>query len=168
MTTDHDSLLDDWKRNSKRLDGKNFRFLRSLKMVDDPEEIDEIAHELHHEIFNEIECVRCANCCKTMRPGFNDEDIDRIAGRLGMTRDAFVSMYLEAAEFGDFQTRTAPCPFLGKDDRCTIYSDRPKSCREFPHTDKVGFSTRSYLLAENALVCPAVFHILGRMRRRLK
>jgi hypothetical protein len=23
------------------------------------------------------------------------------------------------------------CPFLGADDRCTIYADRPQSCREF-------------------------------------
>lgn len=30
------------------------------------------------------------------------------------------------------------CPFLGGDDRCTIYEDRPLSCRQFECTRRLG------------------------------
>lgn len=30
--------------------------------------------------------------------------------------------------------RDTICPFLGEDDRCTIYEDRPQACREFECT----------------------------------
>lgn len=29
-----------------------------------------------------------------------------------------------------------PCPLLGRDNYCAVYADRPKACREYPHTDR--------------------------------
>ncbi|HEX8324391.1 MAG TPA: YkgJ family cysteine cluster protein [Tepidisphaeraceae bacterium] len=34
--------------------------------------------------------------------------------------------------------RDGRCPFLGGDDRCTIYDDRPLSCRQFECTRRFG------------------------------
>ena len=34
--------------------------------------------------------------------------------------------------------RDGRCPFLGDDDRCTIYDDRPQSCRQFECTRRFG------------------------------
>lgn len=34
--------------------------------------------------------------------------------------------------------RNGRCPFLGDDDRCTIYDDRPLSCRQFECTRRFG------------------------------
>lgn len=34
--------------------------------------------------------------------------------------------------------RDGRCPFLGPDDRCTIYDDRPLSCRQFECTRRFG------------------------------
>lgn len=34
--------------------------------------------------------------------------------------------------------RDGRCPFLGGDDRCTIYDDRPLSCRQFECTRRYG------------------------------
>ena len=64
--------------------------------------------------------------------------------------------------------KAMPCPLLGEDDRCTIYAVRPQACREFPHTDKDGFIWRTYLHAANTLSCPAAYHIVKRLRRRLR
>ena len=47
-----------------------------------------------------------------------------------------------------------------KGDRCTIYKVRPTDCREYPHTDKEGFTFRAMGVASNALACPAVFWIV--------
>jgi len=63
-------------------------------------------------------------------------------------------------------TRQKPCPFLGDDDHCTIHDVRPVVCREYPHTDKEGFTSRTMGVAGNALVCPAVFWIVEQMKRQ--
>ena len=78
MPDDHDAMLRDWRENAARDEDANFRFLRSLKLVSDPERIDALARELHADAFARIDCTRCANCCKTMRPAFTDEDIDKL------------------------------------------------------------------------------------------
>lgn len=169
MKDEHDALVRDWQQNAKRTEDADFRFLRSLKMVSEPEAIDALAGELHAEAFARVDCTRCANCCKTMQPAFTDEDIGRIAGHLGLDRDVFAATYLEAdPDEGGQRTKSMPCPFLGQDERCTIYAVRPQACREFPHTDKEGFVWRTYLHSANSQTCPAVYHIVRRMRRRLR
>jgi len=167
MPLDHDALLRDWQENAEKDEDTNLRFLRSLKMVSDPDRVDAAARQLHEDTFGRIDCTRCANCCKTMSPGVSDEDSERIADHLNMTREAFTAAYLVAdREKGGYRMRTLPCPFLGEDDRCTIYAIRPAACREFPHTDKEGFIWRTYLHAANTRSCPAVYHIVKRMRQR--
>jgi Fe-S-cluster containining protein len=170
MLADHDALLSDWKKNAARRKDTSFRFLRSLKMVADPEEIDELAQELHGEVFARIDCTRCANCCKTMPPGLNDEDIERIAAQQKMPRQEFIEAYLQAAPEnpGRLLMTGIPCPFLGADDRCTIYDIRPESCRKFPHTDQEGFTCRSSQHTSNTLNCPAVYHIVQEMRKAMR
>jgi Fe-S-cluster containining protein len=169
MPDDHDSLLRDWRENAPRQEEANFRFLRSLKLVSDPDRIDTLARELHDDAFARIDCTRCANCCKTMPPAVTEEDSRRIAAHLGMAEEAFVAAYLvEDEEKGGDCMKAAPCPFLGEDDRCTIYAVRPQACREFPHTDKEWFTTRTYLHTSNTLRCPAVYHVVKQMRRRLR
>jgi Fe-S-cluster containining protein len=167
MPDDHDAILQDWRENAARDEDANFRFLRSLKMVADEDRIDTLARELHDDAFNRIDCTRCANCCKTMPPGLTGQDIERIAGHLGLSEEAFTAAYLVAnPEEGGYHMKETPCPFLGKDDRCTIYAIRPEACRDFPHTDKEGFTWRTYLHAANTLSCPAVYYIVKRMRTR--
>lgn len=164
MPDDHDALMRDWRENAAREQESNYRFLRSLKLVSDPDPTDALVKEMHEDAFTRIDCIRCANCCKTMQPGFTDEDVARIAAHLGMSQEEFVAAYLEAGEWGDLQTRT-PCPFLGEDGRCGIYEVRPEACREFPHTDKEGFATRTHQHASNTLTCPAAYHVVKALRR---
>jgi len=168
MLADHDALVSAWRANSRSREDANFRFLRSLKMVDDPDEIDDLAREVHADVFAHIDCTRCANCCKTMAAGLNDQDIERIAAQ--MTRQEFIDAYLRADQErpGRFLMRAIPCPFLGPDDHCTIYAIRPDSCQKFPHTNQEGFAFRSYQHTSNTLTCPAVYHIVQEMRKALK
>jgi Fe-S-cluster containining protein len=169
MPDDHDAILRDWEQNAARDEDRNFRFLHSLKMVDDPEQIDTLARDLHEEAFTRIDCTRCAHCCKTMRPTFTDEDVNRIADHFSMTAAALIAAHLEIdPEEHGHRPREMPCPFLGEDDRCTIYAVRPQACREFPHTNKEGFIWRIYLHTENTLTCPGVYRIVKQMRRRLR
>ncbi len=77
-----------------------------------------------------------------------------------------MAMYLKADEDGDLVLKTLPCPFLGTDNRCTVYEVRPRDCAEYPHTQKKGFSSRTHGIANNSLTCPAVFYIIEQMRAR--
>jgi len=169
MPSDHDTILQDWREHAARDEERNFRFLRSLKMVRDPDRIDDLAQQLHEDAFRRIDCTRCANCCKHMHVRVTAEDIARIAEHRGLTREAFIATYLTPdPEAGGHRMNAIPCPFLGTDDRCTIYDVRPQTCREYPHTDKEGFIWRTYLHTDNTLKCPAVYDIVTRMRRRLR
>jgi Fe-S-cluster containining protein len=49
----------------------------------------------------------------------------------------------------------ACCPFLGRDDRCTIYEDRPQACRRFEctrHFNQAGVGRHGLFLRGNARV----------------
>jgi Fe-S-cluster containining protein len=167
MSLDHDAILRDWEQHAEADDERTFRFLRGLKLVSDPERLDTLARERHEEAFGLIDCTRCANCCKTMEAGVTAEDAERIAQHLGVSRETFVAKYLKRDELNEEDViKSLPCPFLGADDRCTIYQVRPQSCREYPHTNKEGFTTRTYLHTENARNCPAVYYIVQQLRRR--
>ena len=88
------------------------------------------------KFFQEIDCVQCANCCKTLGPDFTEQDITRIAKHFRMKLPAFEEMYLQVDEDGDKVFKSMPCPFLGPDNLCDIYDVRPKACAAFPHTDR--------------------------------
>lgn len=48
---------------------------------------------------------------------------------------------------------------------CSIYEDRPKACREYPHTDRKKFYQIHALTIKNAETCPAVFHTLEQLKQ---
>lgn len=159
------TIVADWKANAERHVDRNLRFLRSLKMKNE-RAVDRAARELHDEAFSIINCIQCANCCKTISPLFIEEDIRRIAEHLGMTEADFRVKYLQPDERGDLYLKNLSCSFLADDGRCTIYEVRPKDCVEYPHTRKKEFASRTHLHADNTLVCPAVFWIVEELRAR--
>jgi Fe-S-cluster containining protein len=129
--------------------------------------LDRIVHELHYSTFEKIDCLSCANCCKTTSPIITQTDIERIAKRLRIKAIEFINRYLMLDEDGDFVFRSAPCPMLGNDNYCSIYSDRPTACRTYPHTDRKKFQQLSAITYQNSFICPAVQEILTALRNKL-
>lgn len=121
-------------------------------------------HSVHNEVFDEFDCLTCANCCKTTSPIFYETDIDRLARALRMKPGDFVETYLRRDEDGDYVLQSTPCPFLGPDNYCAVYDDRPKACREYPHTDRKKVVQIMDLTLKNTLVCPAVYEMLERLK----
>ncbi|MEO1449827.1 MAG: YkgJ family cysteine cluster protein [Bacteroidota bacterium] len=140
-----------------------FQRLRRKK----PKPLDQTVAALHEEVFAEVDCLLCANCCRTTSPVFTDQDIDRIAKRLRMKPAKFVEMYLHLDEEQDYVLNEAPCPFLGADYYCSIYKDRPKACREYPHTQRKRFHQVLNLTLKNAEICPATHRIVSRLKQEL-
>ncbi len=140
-----------------------FKKLDRLK----PKELDVLFHEEHEEAFEEIDCLTCANCCKTTGPLFIDKDIQRIATHLRLKPSEFVEQYLRIDEDQDYVLKSVPCPFLDDENYCSIYSVRPRACREFPHTDRKNMHQILKLTQRNVKVCPAVFQMVQKIEERL-
>lgn len=116
--------------------------------------------DLHEEAFRKIDCLQCANCCRNYSPRFKMPDIKRIAKRLRMKESAFIAAYLKMDADGDYVVTTHPCPFLGDDNYCSIYEDRPRDCMRYPYTDEDVLLKQPDLTLKNATVCPAVFYVM--------
>jgi len=118
---------------------------------------------LHEEAFAKINCLQCANCCKNYSPRFKMPDIKRISRRLRMKESDFIAAYLRMDEDGDYVVQQHPCPFLGADNCCSIYEDRPRDCMRYPYTDEDVFIKQVNLTLKNSSVCPAAFYVIERM-----
>ncbi len=129
-----------------------------------PRDLDERVHELHDRAFAHMDCLKCANCCKTTSPIFRDIDIDRLARHLGIRPAELVEQHLHLDHEGDYVLNVAPCPFLGPDNYCSVYAARPRACREYPHTDRKNIAQLLPLTLRNTLVCPAVAEVLRGLR----
>ncbi|MGK7392931.1 MAG: YkgJ family cysteine cluster protein [Candidatus Cyclobacteriaceae bacterium M3_2C_046] len=124
-------------------------------------------HEIHDQVFQQISCLECGNCCRTTGPLFTEKDIERIAGHLRLKPAKFAEQYLRIDEDGDYVFKAMPCPFLGVDNYCSIYQARPKACREYPHTNRKNMRQILNLSLKNTLICPAVYHIFEKLKEKL-
>jgi Fe-S-cluster containining protein len=145
---------------------ENKKYLQTLKRKD-PRRVDDAFHDLHEQVFAETDCLTCANCCKTTSPIFYQTDIERVSKSLRMKPGDFIEKYLRVDEDKDYVLKSSPCPFLDSENYCSVYNDRPKACREYPHTDRKKMVQITELTYKNTLVCPAVLEIVQRLKKIL-
>ena len=155
--------IDEYRALAEAKQPQHRVFLAWLKKKK-PKNLDTVAQEIHHEVFDEIDCLNCANCCKTTGPLFTERDIERIASHLKMKPGKFIDEYLRKDEENDWVLQSVPCLFLGYDNYCSIYDVRPKACAEFPHTDRRKLYQINHLTIKNTLICPAAYEVVERMR----
>lgn len=155
------------KEEASKAEASSRKLVEQLKRKK-PKELDDIVHALHDEAFQEIDCLTCANCCRTTSPIFYERDIDRAAKRLKISPSEFVDRYLRIDEDKDYVLKTAPCPFLDHENYCMIYADRPTACREYPHTDRKRFHQILDLTLRNTFVCPAVYRVMEDLKRKFR
>jgi len=129
------------------------------------EGMDVFVHELHDEISEKTDCLQCANCCRTLGPRITDKDVERMAKALRQKPVDVIKKYLRIDEDGDMVFQSMPCPFLGDDNYCAIYENRPKACREYPHTDRKRFYQIYNLSIKNAYTCPIVYEVLEKLTK---
>ncbi|MBL0103938.1 MAG: YkgJ family cysteine cluster protein [Bacteroidetes bacterium] len=126
--------------------------------------LDALAIALHKKAFKAVDCLACANCCKTMSPTYKKADVKRISKHLGMSFSQYYEKYLYKDKSGDYMNTQGPCQFLRKDNKCSIYPVRPKDCSGFPHTQNRDF--KLYIAGthiQNMEYCPATMYIVENM-----
>ena len=140
------------------------RFLNGLQK-DPPRGLDKMTVEAEKEVWKEVDCMSCANCCKTMTPTYTPKDIKRIAAHQGMTPIAFKEKWLfKEKGSGDWLNKSLPCQFLNlKNNKCTIYEVRPADCSGFPHLSKKRMPDYMHVHKQNLEFCPATFKMVEKM-----
>ncbi len=134
-----------------------------------PKGLDKIAAQIDAEVWQEIDCLSCANCCKTMSPTFTAKDIKRIADHFDMTPKEFKEKWLYfEEEDGDWMNTKQPCQFLNKaNNMCSIYLVRPADCAGFPHLTKKKMVDYIHVHQQNISYCPATYKMVEKMQERL-
>jgi hypothetical protein len=131
-----------------------------------PKNLDTVVHALHQEAFDQFDCLDCANCCSSISPMVTDKDVERLAKSQKMKAAGFISQYLYVDEDKDFVFQQTPCPFLMGDKHCCVYNDRPRACREYPHTDRKRFYQILDLTQKNCEICPVVYAIADELAKK--
>jgi len=160
------SLLSHQDRSSLSQAKKNRKiFRKKLNQLkkQGPKALNLQFNDLHDKEFETMDCLSCANCCKTTSPIFRNADINRIAKHLRLKAGNFTEKYLKLDEDNDYVLQQSPCSFLNEDNTCQIYDLRPLACREYPHTDRKNVLQIIDLTINNTGVCPAVARIVGKI-----
>lgn len=159
--------LHDYHQKAKQRQAEHKKFLGKIKNKP-PKDLDQKMQSIHEEVFERIDCLSCANCCKTTGPLFTQKDIERLANLFRLKPSQFIDKYLRIDEDNDYVLQSVPCPFLGADNYCSVYENRPKACREFPHTDRKKFYQINHLTIQNTLICPATYEVVEEMMQTFK
>lgn len=120
--------------------------------------------DLHKEAFQKIDCLKCANCCRSTPALLSQNDIKRISARLDISKKEFFRKYVLEDINGEWSLNRVPCHFLEQDNTCRIYDVRPDACRGFPHTDDADYLKRPVMNAKNVMVCPAAFYVAEKLK----
>lgn len=152
--------MDNSKQKAGLIQRKTYQSL--LKKVDVSKTL-KLLPKLHEEAFSKVNCLDCAACCKNYSPRFKTTDIKRISKALRLKESVFIDSYLQLDSDGDYVTKSHPCPFLGVDNYCSIYENRPSDCARFPYTSEDVLLKRPHLTLKNSEFCPAVAHVLDKL-----
>ena len=104
--------LDAFRAKALQQKGETKKIFKDLKRLK-PKDLDREFHQAHDEAFQKIDCLKCANCCKTTGPLFTPSDITRLAKHFRLKPAQFSDQYLRLDEDGDMVLKSVPCPFLG-------------------------------------------------------
>jgi Fe-S-cluster containining protein len=155
---------DNIKQKFAKVKQENKKFFQRL-IKNTPRDLDAQFYKFHSQAFEKINCLQCANCCKTTGPLFTQKDIERLASHFRIRPAKFINSYLHVDEDNDFVLNELPCPFLGADNYCSIYEYRPNACREYPHTHQRKMHKILKETEANAAICPAVFEIVEQLKK---
>lgn len=151
------------------------KYKRSLRIFltrlekNPPKGLDKLSAELDKEVWKEMDCLTCGNCCREMSPTYTIRDIKRISSHLNMTAESFKKKWLyKQRGTGDWLNTSTPCQFLDlKSNMCSIYEVRPADCAGFPHLPKRKMLDYMHVHHQNLEYCPATFKMVEKMKAHL-
>ncbi len=154
----------------KLIDGAKLKKAETQRLFDKlkrqkPKDLDRVTNNLHDRAFEHIDCLQCANCCRTTGPLLKNKDIERLADHFKLKPSVFTEKYLRIDEDGDFIFKTMPCPFLGSDNYCGVYESKPSACATYPHTQQRDILQKLKITYHNSMICPAVAEVVEGLKK---
>lgn len=163
-TLSHQKLYNpDYLKQAAASQKKAFKKLAEHLKTMKSGEVDRLFSGLHDDFFEEINCLDCGNCCRSLGPRITGTDIDQLAKGLGIKSSLFIERYLVIDEDNDYVFKSMPCPFLQSDNYCSVYENRPKACRDYPHTNQAKIQTILSVCQKNTVTCPVVYLIFNQL-----
>jgi uncharacterized protein len=157
-----------FRKNVKANKSAFKRYLTKLEKKP-PRGLDKIALRADLDMWQETDCLSCANCCKTMSPTYTPSDLKRISTHFDMSVDEFKAKWLYKDRNNDWLNKKQPCQFLNLvDNKCSIYPIRPKDCAGFPHHTKKKMVDYVHVYKQNIEYCPATYRWIEKMRERVE
>jgi Fe-S-cluster containining protein len=148
---------------TKGREAENLRFRRYVRNHHQDEGAFRV---LAKEVEAQIDCTRCANCCRQTVVEVSDLEIAKIAGYLGMEPAEVIRLYTTIDDPDARGTRVIinrrnGCTFLDGN-LCTVYDARPEACRRFPHLVNAqrSLGSRMASIFRRASYCPIVYNTL--------
>lgn len=136
---------------------ENWRFWEFAINKEDSK-LDRLLSDLYQEILNEETCMKCSNCCEIFMPVITREEIFNISDVLKIDFEKFKKYFLEEVDEG-FAINKSPCHFL-KNGCCSIYNNRPLTCRNYPINVEDEFSAKLINLIHAYEKCPVALKIV--------
>ncbi|MGC4038217.1 MAG: YkgJ family cysteine cluster protein [Chitinophagaceae bacterium] len=156
-------------RQKARHDKRYLRYYLTRLEKKIPRNADQWTARLEKEVWSEMDCLLCANCCKQMSPTYTASDLKRISAHLEMTTDEFKKKWLYKDRTGDWMNKSTPCQFLDlKTNMCSIYAVRPGDCAGFPHLSKKRLKDYIHIHKQNVEYCPATYKMVNKMMAETK
>lgn len=149
---------------------KSYRsFITRLENTE-PQKADSVSDLTDKEVWKDVDCLSCANCCKKMTPTFTAQDIKRAATFLHISPKVFKEKWLlYDAKDKDWVNKAQPCQFLDlATNMCSIYEARPADCAGFPHLNKKPFKDYGYVHKQNIEYCPATLRFVELLKEKIK
>ena len=159
--------LRSFKRKSRKSKTALRRFLTRLEK-NPPRLLDQFTPEVEKDVWKEVSCLSCSNCCRSMTPTYTLTDMKRISSHFGMTVEEFKTKWLYKDRTGDWMNRKRPCQFLNlSDNKCSIYAIRPSDCAGFPHLAKRKMVDYIHVHKQNVEFCPATHTMVEKLMLRI-
>lgn len=147
---------------------KTYRSFLNKTEKNPPAGIHTLTTIIDKEVWQEVDCLSCANCCKKMTPTFTSQDLKRISAHFNQTPEAFSKQWLEKDKNKDMVNVNQPCQFLNlANNKCSIYEIRPVDCAGFPHLTKRKWSEYAHVHKQNIDYCPATFKMVEKLIARV-
>lgn len=150
---------------AKENEEKNYTFRIFLKSHVDSEELDELIHTYHRDLFEKYDCSKCRNCCKKLRGQFEDYELDICSKHLNMSKQEFIDKYLTFdKDERAYVCKNIPCD-LFVNNECILNDCKPSSCKEYPFTLRDQRLEHFYGFIDTVSICPVSYEIMELLKK---
>jgi hypothetical protein len=155
------------ERLAKERESEN-RNLRKKLLTIPLKQVDELFIPLAKEAEQAIDCTTCGNCCKKLEPEISEEEVERLAALASSGPAHFKQTQLGLEPDTGIQFMKArPCCFLSGT-KCSIYTNRPASCKDYPHLHHPKIKFRMKKILDQYGVCPIVFNSIEALKEKIQ